>query len=220
MITILLADDHNLVRQSLGMLLNAVSEFKIVGETGDGLSVCDLVLELRPDVLVLDLVMPGMNGIDVAKRLSRDAPETKIVMLSGYADVAYIGESLRNGAMAYVLKEASVTDLEKAVRSVMKSERYLSPSISRASVEEYLATARGPSPDPYDGLTTREREVLHLSAMGLLMKQIAARLSISPRTAEIHRANLMRKLGIHSQTELVRYALRRGILPKEDIPKP
>jgi len=210
-----LADDHPVVRRGLRALLEAEPDFAIVGEVADGLEVADLVEHVKAHVLVLDLMLPGLNGLEVARQVHRRSPQTRIVILSMYANEGYVLEALRNGASAYVLKGASAAELVEAVREVTAGRRYLSPPLSESAIEAYVRKANSAPLDSYETLTTREREVLHLAAEGRSNTEVAARLGISPRTAETHRANLMRKLGLHSQTDLVRYALKRGILPAE-----
>ena len=213
--TILLADDHPVVRQGLRALLESEPEFAVVGEASDGLEAVGLVERLKPNVLVLDLMMPGLNGLEVARQVRQRAPKTRVVFLSIHANEAYVLEALRNGAAGYVIKDATTAELVRAVREVAAGRRYLSPPLSEHAIEAYLEKAKGAPLDRYETLTTREREVLHLAAEGLSNPEIAARLGISPRTTETHRAHLMSKLGLHSQTDLVRYALRRGIIPRE-----
>ena len=216
MTTIVLADDHHIVRQGMRALLEAEPDFRLVGEAGDGLETVQLVERLRPDVLVLDLMMPGLNGLEVTRQVGKRSPQTRVVILSMHANEAYVLEALRNGAVGYVLKDASVTELVQAVREVTAGRRYLSPPLSERAIDAYVGRAKEATLDRYETLTDREREVLHLVAEGCTNAAIAARLSISPRTAETHRANMMRKLGLHTQTDLIRYALRRGIIPMED----
>lgn len=214
-VSIVLADDHAVVRHGLRALLEAEPTFRIVGETSDGLQVTDLVTKLKPDVLITDLMMPGLNGLEVTRQVSQRAPHTRVIILSMHANEGYVLEALRNGASGYVLKESSSADLVRAVREVASGRRYLSPPLSERAIQSYINSADNAPLDPYDALTNREREVLHLAAEGFSNAEIAARLSISPRTAETHRGNLMRKLDLRSQTDLVRYAIRRGILPME-----
>lgn len=215
MISIVLADDHHVVRQGLRVLLEAEPDFNLIGEAGDGLETARLVERLEPDVLIIDLMMPGLNGLEVTRQVSQRSPQTRVVILSMHANEAYVLEALRNGAAGYVLKDSSAADLVKAVREVVAERRYLSPPLSERAIEAYLHKAQAAELDPYETLTTREREVLHLAAEGHSNAEIAARLSISPRTAETHRANMMRKLELRTQTDLIRFALRRGILPME-----
>jgi DNA-binding NarL/FixJ family response regulator len=215
MTTIVLADDHQLVRQGLRALLEAEQDFRVIGEAGDGLEAVRLVERLTPNVLVLDLMMPGINGLEVTRQLKKGAFQIGIVILSMYADEAYVFEALGNGASAYVLKDSNASDLVHAVREVAAGRRYLSPPLSDRAIEIYRETVRATVIDKYETLTTREREVLHLSAEGCTSSEIAARLGISSRTAETHRSNLMHKLGLHTQADLTRYALRRGIIPMD-----
>ncbi len=211
--TVVLADDHAIVRQGLRAVLEAASEFNVVGEVADGLQVLDVVEQMRPNVLVLDLMMPGLNGLEITRQVRLRCPQTRVVILSMHADESYVMEALRNGAAGYVLKEASTTEVAQAVREVAAGRRYLSQPLSERAIEVYAEKAQSAPLDLYDTLTTREREVLQLCVEGCSSTEMATRLGISPRTADTHRANLMRKLGLQNQTALVRYALRRGILP-------
>jgi DNA-binding NarL/FixJ family response regulator len=216
--SIVLADDHHLVRQGLRALLESEPGFSVVGEAADGLDVAGLVERFQPDVLIVDVMMPGLGGLDVTRQVRQRSAHTRVVVLSMYANEAYVLEALRNGASGYVLKDARPADLVQAVRAAVEGRRYLSPPLSEHAIEAYVERAKASTLDAYGTLTAREREVLHLAAEGYSNPEIAARLSISSRTAETHRANLMRKLRLQSQTELVRYALSRGLLPTE--PKP
>jgi len=211
MITILLADDHSIVRQGLRALLEVELDFCIVGEAADGLEVTQLIEYLQPDVLVLDLMMPGLDGLEVTRRVNQRSPQTRIIILSMYGNEAYVVEVLRNGAAGYVLKKSTADELVRAVRAVVAGQRYLSPPLSEQTIETYMQKADESTQDLYDLLTAREREVLYLVAEGHTNAEIATRLFISPRTVEMHRANLMRKLDLRSQADLIRYALRRGI---------
>ena len=211
MITILLADDHSIVRQGLRALLEVEPDFCIVGEAADGLEVTQLIEYLRPDVLVLDLMMPGLDGLEVTRRVNQRSPQTRVIILSMYGNEAYVVEVLRNGAAGYVLKKSTADELVRAVRAVVAGQRYLSPPLSEQTIETYMQKADESTQDLYDLLTAREREVLYLVAEGHTNAEIAARLFISSRTVEMHRANLMRKLDLRSQADLIRYALRRGI---------
>ncbi len=214
--TIVLADDHHVVRKGMRALLEAEADFRLVGEASDGLETVQLVERLRPDVLVLDLMMPGLNGIEVTRRVRKRSPHTKVLILSMHANDDYVLEALRNGATGYVLKDASMSELVQAVRDVAAGRRYLSQLLAERAIDAYVMQTQESTLDRYETLTDREREVLHLAADGLTNAEVAARLSISPRTAEGHRSNMMRKLGLSNQTELVRYAIRRGIITLED----
>lgn len=213
--TIVLAEDHAVVRQALKVLLETDPEFEIVGETSDGLETVSLVEKLRPDVLLLDLIMPSLNGLEVTRQICQRAPEVRVVVLSMHADEEYVLEALGNGAMGYVLKDSGASELIDAIKSVMKGQRYLSPQLNERAIQYYAQSAESAPVRPYDKLTNREREVLQLSAEGHSIPEIGRRLSISARTAETHRANVMRKLGMHTQGELIRFALRRGLLSTE-----
>jgi two-component system response regulator NreC len=211
--TVVLADDHAIVRQGLRAVLEVASEFQVVSEVADGLQVLGVVEQLRPNVLVLDVMMPGLNGLEITRQVRIRCPQTRVVILSMHADEAYVMEALRNGAAGYVLKDASTTEVAQAVREVAAGRRYLSQPLSERAIEVYAEKAQSAPLDLYETLTTREREVLQLCVEGCSSTEMATRLGISPRTADTHRANLMRKLGLQNQTALVRYALRRGILP-------
>lgn len=215
-ITIVLADDHHLIRQGLRALLETEADFSVVGEAADGLQAAQLVERLKPNILVIDFIMPGLNGLEVARRVKQCSTKTRVLLLSMYTNESYVLEAFRNGAAGYVLKDSTADDLVRAVRQVAAGHRYLSAPLSERAIDSYVQRARRGKSDLYDTLTAREREVLQLAAEGHSSKEIASRLFISPRTAETHRANLMHKLGLHSLSDLIRYALRRGILPMED----
>ena len=216
MITLVLADDHPVVRAGLRALLSAEADFSLLGEAAEGRQALALVERYRPRVLVVDLMMPGLSGLEVTRQVSRKWPETAVVVLSMHASVAYVAEGLRCGACAYVLKSSSSADLVAGIRSAAKGQRFLSPPLSLEAVEEYLEEVQERPGDRYQSLTLREREVLPLAAQGKSSAEIGQVLGISPRTAEIHRANLMHKLALANQTELVRFALERSILPREE----
>ncbi len=213
---IVLADDHPVVRHGVRSLLQSDAEFAVIGEASDGIECVQIVEKMQPDVLVVDLMIPGLNGLEITRQVRQRSPGTRIIILSMHANEPYVLEALKNGASGYVLKDSSGTDLIQAVRLVSAGQRYLSPPLSERAVEAYMMKSQESSFDAYDGLTDREREVLQLAAEGLSNPDIAARLSISPRTVETHRANLMRKLTLKTQTDLIRYALKRGILPMEE----
>jgi two-component system response regulator NreC len=214
--TIVLADDHHVVRQGLRALLEAESDFSIVGEAADGLEVVAMIERLKPDVLVLDLMMPGLNGLEVVRQIAQRCLPTRVVILSMHANEAYVLQALRSGVAAYVLKESTASDLALAVREASAGRRYLSPPLSARAIEAYIEKVEVTTLDVYETLTSRERQVLHLAAEGHNNSEIAERLSISSRTVETHRANIMRKLNLRTQTDLIRFALKRGILPLED----
>lgn len=213
MTTIALADDHQVVRQGLRILLEAVPEFHVVGEAADGQEAVQLVERLRPHVLVLDLMMPGLNGLDVLRQVTQYAPKTNVIIFSMYADISYVLEALKNGASGYVLKRANVDKLVEAIRHVMAGRRYLSPPLSEADINGLMEKTAASKSDPYELLTDRQREVLQLIVEGYTNGEIAESLVISTRTVEFHRSNLMRKLGARTQADLIRIALQRGIFP-------
>jgi two-component system, NarL family, response regulator NreC len=212
LINIVLADDHHIVRKGLMALLSSEEDFKVVGESSDGIETVELVERLKPDILVLDIVMGGINGLEVTRQLSKKSPQTGIVILSMHSNEGYVLEALRSGARAYILKDNTTEDLVKAIREVAAGRRYLSSPLSERAITAYTEKTRIDSTDPYEQLTTREREILQMAAQGLSNSEIAARLFISPRTVETHRANVMRKLGVRSHAELIKYAMLRGII--------
>lgn len=220
--TIVLADDHSVVREALRTLLEAEPQFAVLGESSDGLYAVHLVERLKPNILIVDLMMPGLGGMEVTRRVVRLSPETRVIILSMHINEAHVLEALRNGARGYVRKHATAADLIRAIREVAEGHLYLSPPFSDRAIEAYQQKAAQAAVDPYESLTAREREVLHLAAEGLTNAEVADRLGISPRTAETHRAHVTRKLGLRRQLDLVRYALRRGILSLDDDagPKP
>ncbi len=212
--TIVIAEDHQVVRQGFRALLEAEPGLAVIGEAATGLEVPDLVDRLRPDVLLLDLMLPDLHGLEVARQVHRRTPATRILVLSMHATESYVLGALRSGAAGYLLKSASAAELIAAVRAVVAGKRYLSPPLSDRAIEVYADEARS-APDLYETLTIREREVLHLAAEGHNNREIAARLAIGPRTVETHRSNLMRKLSLRSHADLVRFAVERGLLPPE-----
>jgi two-component system, NarL family, response regulator NreC len=214
--TIVLADDHHIVRQSLRVLLEAETDFRVVGEAASGLEAIELIERLQPDVLVVDIMMPELNGLEVTRRVKRRRPKTAIVILSMHENEAYVVEALRAGASAYVLKKSTAQELVYAIGQSLAGHLFLSPPLNERAIEVYVQKTQETPLDPYDTLTVREQEVLHLAAEGLTNTEIATRLSISPRTVEMHHSNLMRKLRLRTQTDLIRYALRRGILPLDN----
>ena len=216
MITLVLAEDHHIVRQGIRSLLEAEADFKVVGEVSDGLEAVRMVESLHPDILILDLMMGGLNGLEVARQVSTNSSKTSIIILSMYNNEAYVLEALRAGAKGYVLKDSTAGELVKAVREAVIGRHYLSASLSERAIENYIEKSKEAYLDPYDSLTTREREVLHLAAQSCSNAEIAGRLYISRRTVEVHRANVMHKLGLRSQPQLIRYAMKRGILPPDD----
>jgi len=211
-VTVLLADDHPIVRQGLRHLLEAEPDIKILGEASDGLQAVQLSEKFKPNVLIVDLMMPGLNGLEVVRQVKDRSPATFSIVLSMQSADVYVVEALKSGAAGYVLKETGPSELVNAVQQVISGKRYLSPRLSERLIDVLLQTSDEITLDPYETLTNREREILQMVAEGLTSSAIAKRLSISPRTAELHRGRMMDKLGLHSQTELILYALKRGIL--------
>jgi DNA-binding NarL/FixJ family response regulator len=214
-ISVLLADDHHIVREGIKMLLEAQSDISVIGEASDGLRAVELAIRLKPLILMADLMMPGLSGLEVTKQVIQHQSRTKVIILSMHSNEAYVMQALRNGASGYVVKESNVSDMVQAVREVASGRPYLSPSISRLAMEAYIEKAKSSPLDPYDTLTDREKEVLHLIAEGFSSAKIAVRLYISPRTAESHRANVMKKLGLQTPTDLIKYALKKGLISIE-----
>jgi two-component system response regulator NreC len=211
MTTIVLADDHNLVREGLKHLLREQTAFKLVGEAKDGLEAVKLVEKLEPTILLLDLMMPRLHGLEVIRQV-RKRTKTKVIVVSMYSDEPYVMEAFRNGATGYVLKDSTGSELVDAIRTASAGGRYLSPALSDLAISAYLNKLDNIVSDIYRTLTARERVVLQLAAEGTTTAEIAKRLYISPRTVETHRANVMKKLSLRSQTELVRFAIRKKII--------
>jgi DNA-binding NarL/FixJ family response regulator len=213
-IRVMLADDHPIVRHGLAALLASQPDIRVIGEAGDGLEVLENVEKSAPDVLVLDLSLPGLGGLEVIRQSLQKNRHIRIVVLSMYTDIAYIASSFRRGAKAYIFKDTNMDILVHVIRMVMRGETYINPPFSQEQIEAYQNKDTGKL-DPYELLTNRERQVLHLVAEGLSNLEIANRLEISDRTAETHRFRLMRKLGLSNPADLTRYAIERGlILPK------
>ncbi len=214
MITIVVADDHQVMRQGLCALLKMQPDFQVVGEADDGEAAIKLVERFHPDVLVLDMVMPGINGIEATRRVRLLSPSCAIVILSMYGAEGYVREAIQAGAKGYVLKKDSADELASAIREVLAGRHYISPSLTQKAIDSYIGISSRQA-KPYQMLTPRERQVLHMMAAGCASAEIAAKLSISPRTVEFHRANIMQKLGLHTQQELARYCIEEGIIPPE-----
>jgi two-component system response regulator NreC len=211
MIRILIADDHGIVRTGLKLLLDRGME--VVGEAADGREAVRLAAELQPDVVIMDIGMPLLNGLEAAAQVIRDHPRTGIIFLSMHADESYIVKALDAGARGYLLKDNADEDIERAVRTVAAGKPFFSPVIARALLEDDVQRMRKRGvQDSYDLLTEREREILQLLAEGNSNKEAAALLNLSPYTVETHRTNLMQKLGLHNTAEIVLYAVRKGII--------
>lgn len=207
MLRILLADDHTIFREGLRSLLET-NGLSVIGQASDGREALRLAESLHPDVAVLDIGMPALNGLDTARSLLRQSPHIKVIVLTMHVDDAYLFDALKAGAKGYVLKTQASSDLLQAIRTVMAGETYLSPAVSGTVVEAVIS---GTEP-PADPLTAREHEVLQLVAEGRTTKEVAATLGISVKTAETHRTRLMQKIDVHETAGLVRYAIRRGLI--------
>lgn len=209
---ILLADDHALVRRGVRLILDAEPDLEVVAEAGDGAEAVELVREHRPDLAVLDISMPRMTGLQAARELRRRVPETRLLMLSMHDNEQYFFESLKAGAGGYVLKSAADEDLVTACRAAMRGESFLYPGVTSTLVRDYLQRMRRGERVPSSVLTAREEEVVKLIAEGSSSKEIAALLTISLKTVERHRANVLAKLGLRDRVELTRYAIRSGLV--------
>jgi DNA-binding NarL/FixJ family response regulator len=211
-VSIVLADDHPIVRRGSRALLESEPDFDVIGEAGDGLEAVRVVERLRPDVLILDLMLPGLHGLEVLRIIRDRLPRTRVVVFSMHSTNAFVAEALRVGVDAYVLKGGNEDDLVRAVREVHAGRRFLCSRLAGVSLEEYDQQARSGTIDPHETLTPREREVLQLVAEGRTSIEIAGILHISPRTVENHRAKLLRKLRLQNHTDLVRHAIKHGMI--------
>jgi two-component system response regulator NreC len=211
-ITIILADDHVLVRSALRMLLEAQSDMEIVGEAENGREAVTLTQSLRPDIVLMDVQMPGMNGIEATRMLHESVPETAVLALTMYEDEQYFFEILKAGASCFIPTRAAPDDLVAAIRTVSEGDVFLFPSLATQLVQDYVKKDEAAAPPDADELTRRERQVLILIADGLTNPAIAQKLGISAKTVARHRENMMQKLNIHSRTDLVKYAIRKGLI--------
>ncbi len=214
MTKILLADDHAVLRSGLKLLLESQADFQVVGEASSGLEALDLAGKLQPDLILLDLSMPGLGGLDALPALAKICPAAKILVLTMHDDPQYLRSALKNGAVGYVLKKAADAELISAIRAVLRGEMYVHPSMTRALLEQMLPKAEA-APDAWESLSEREREVLRLVALGHTSAEIAAQLHLSDKTVETYRARGMEKLGLPNRAALVRFALKKGILGEE-----
>ncbi len=212
-INILLADDHTIVRQGLARLLEDQTDLRVVGEASDGRMAFEKATALKPDIVIMDIAMPLMNGIEAAKRIRKDLPETKILILSMYSHEHYIHELLETGISGYLLKDSSGRDIISAIKAAMKGETFLSPSISKKVVESYLSPRKSSSMEErYKQLSNREREVFQLIAEGHSTKRIGEMLYVSVSTVKSHKGNIMEKLGISNPIRLVHFAIKLGLV--------
>ncbi len=210
---ILLADDHTVVRQGLRRVLEARPEWQVVAEAGDGREAVRLAEETKPDVAILDVAMPRLNGIEAVRQIARKVPDTRLLVLSMHADEAYVTQMLRAGASGYLLKDSADVDLLQAVDAVSAGKSFFSPAIARVIADDYVRhlADRGVS-DRFELLSEREREIFQLIAEGKTNKEIAALLFLSPSTVDTHRSRIMEKLDVHSAAEIVLYAVRKGVI--------
>jgi DNA-binding NarL/FixJ family response regulator len=212
-IRIVLADDHKLMRSGLRVLLEQQPDLTVVGEASDGREAVALVASQRPDVLVMDIGMPSLNGIEAAAQITQSNPEAAIVMLSMHSDESYVLRALKAGAKGYLLKDSAEADLIRAVHAVAEGKSFFSPAVSKVLLDDYVRKLkRSGTEDPYDLLTPREREVLQLVAEGKSNKEVARLLNLSVYTVETHRSNIMEKLNLHGVPELILYTVRKGII--------
>jgi DNA-binding NarL/FixJ family response regulator len=211
MISIVVADDHGIVREGLRRMLESEPDFTVVGEAEDGRAVLEEVRKTLPDIVVLDITMPKLGGLETLERLRADYSGTKVILLSVHNDPPFIQSAIALRVDGYVLKNGRADEILTAIREVMKGGSYFSPAVAREIVEQ-VRSPNSESPNPFTSLSAREREVLHMIADGLSAKEVATELSISTKTVEAHRTSLMRKLNVRKATELVRYALRHGLI--------
>lgn len=211
---ILLADDHRLVREGLRSLLEKIPSIEVVAEASDGLEALELLKATRPDIVLMDITMPRLNGVVAVGRISKEYPRTKAIVVSIHAAEEYVWQALRAGACGYLIKDAEASELATAIQAVMNGETYLSPRVSRAAIRNYFERT-GNSQGPLERLTPRQREVLQLIAEGQNTKAIASTLKISVKTVEAHRQQMMKRLDVHDVPGLVRYAIRSGLVSSE-----
>jgi DNA-binding NarL/FixJ family response regulator len=212
-IRVVVVDDHTLIRQGIVGLLNGQPDIEVVGQAGDGQGALDATTTLSPDVVLMDITMPGISGLHATRELKARFPAVQVLILTIHDREDYLYQALRAGAAGYVLKGADVQDLLAAVRNARRGEIYLSPSVTKALVADYLRRARGGEDRAsYDGLTDRQREILNLIAQGRTTAEIAAALFLSPHTVQSHRDHIMAKLGLHSKAALIKYAIGKGLI--------
>ena len=212
-IRVLVVDDHTIIRDGICALLALAGDIEVVGEATNGNEALNKVRELNPDVVLMDIAMPIMGGLEATRRISKEFPKTKVLVLTQYDDKEYFFPVIESGASGFISKAAASSELTTGIRSVYRGDSYLSPAVTKLMVENYQHTAgERTNQDPYNHLTGREREVLKLLAEGRSTQEIAEMLVITPKTVERHKTNLMAKLGVHNRVELVKYALRKGII--------
>lgn len=214
-VTILLVDDHPMIRQGLRNLLHDQANIKVADEAADGLEALRKIERCKPDILLVDIMMTNLNGLEVIRQVPKLSPATRVVVFSMQGAEPYVVEALKAGAIGYILKDAGPAEILSAIQSVLQGERYLSPALSERLEAGGYSTAVAES-DLYQSLTLREREIFQMAAKGKTSTEIGEILSISPRTVEIHRSRILKKLGLRNQSELIRYAIKRGILPMDE----
>jgi DNA-binding NarL/FixJ family response regulator len=212
---ILIADDHGIVREGLKALMKKRADVEVVGEAEDGKTAIEMALRLSPDVVIMDVTMPNLNGVDATRTISKKCPDTKIIALSMHSDKAIVREMFKAGAFGYVLKSYLFDELDKSLEALKKGQRYLSPHITDLIREEYVAPETGTAAGSKRILSERERQILQLVAEGKSVKEISIHLHLSPKTIDAHRRNLMAKLGVTSVADLVKYAIREGLTSLE-----
>lgn len=212
-IRVLVVDDHTIVRDGISALLTLAGDIEVVGEATNGNEALKMVSELHPDVVLMDVAMPIMGGLEATRRISKEYPETKVLVITQHDDKEYVFPVLESGASGLISKAAASSELATGIRSVFRGDSFLSPSVAKLLVENFQSTfGERTKQDPYNTLTSREREILKLLAEGYSNQKIAEMLVITPKTVEGHKTNLMAKLGIHNRIDLVKYALRKGII--------
>ena len=210
---ILMADDHVVMRTGLRVLLERQANLEVVGEAANGRETIELAASLKPDVVVMDVGMPSLNGIEATKAIVTQRPATAVIVLSMHADESYVMRALKAGARAYLLKDSAAADLISAIEAVSQGKSFFSPKVSRILAEDYIRVLKQKGAvDTYDLLTSREQEILQLLAEGKANKEVASTLNISPYTVETHRSHILQKLNLHNSAELVLYAVRKGII--------
>jgi DNA-binding NarL/FixJ family response regulator len=213
LVRVLLADDHKLIRAGLVLVVQQQPDLSVIGEADDGRQAVQLVESLKPDVVVMDIGMPNLNGIEAARQITASRPDTAVVILSMHADEGYVLRALKAGARAYLLKDSATTDLVQAIRAVVEGKSFFSPAVSKVLLQDYMRKLhRSGAEDSYDLLSPREREVLQLVAEGQSNKEVANLLNLSTYTVETHRAKIMQKLNLKGVPELILYAVRKGII--------
>jgi two-component system response regulator NreC len=211
-VNVVIADDHSVVRHGVKSLLQTIPELRVIGEASDGPQAVSMVQQFQPDLLIVDMAMPGMDGLEVTRQVNECCPEVRVIILTIHNDAAVVRQAFLNGASGYMLKDTTPEDLLRGVLDVVGGRRYLSPPLVEMVFDFFINAAQTGTADAFAALTAREKEVFQLAAQGKNNSEVATALNISPRTAETHRANLMRKLSLRTQTDLVRYAIKRGVL--------